>query len=331
MQNIPKNARDLGSLVLNRVHRYSLAFWSLLNTWSRSSVPHYTRWGLYPQALILISFYAWWSFSTLLPGEAIAFLAFVAVFMTVRADKFTIAERVTWVILGFIILRAELSVLYLDRSAHDAQQASDAREQQQRFENTLSSFHSLLTKSDEATTRVNTVLKETQGVAKISRENLENLTGGSAFAYVVPSTTLPPAPYEYKQVSGFNMMVVNFGQPILSSVSVSIAHVIDEARGLTDGGLAHSIQVGSLPGHALTTVPDYYLHPFQDDPSGHPHYQLMIGAQNGTVHEDLWLRPAAKIGWAYKVKVIKGGHSKALLELDWTEPLPYGEAMKLPR
>lgn len=51
-------------------------------------------------ALLVLFCYGWWNLYPVLPGYAIAALAFAAVIMTVRADRFQPAEKVIWVLIG---------------------------------------------------------------------------------------------------------------------------------------------------------------------------------------------------------------------------------------
>jgi len=110
-------------------------------------VPKYTRVGLYTQILTAMLLYVSWIFLPLIPGLAIAGLGFVAVVMTVRADKFPICERVVWVMLGFFLLTAEVRTLYLDRIANEAQQHAEREEQQKRFSETLDGFSRVITQN----------------------------------------------------------------------------------------------------------------------------------------------------------------------------------------
>jgi hypothetical protein len=145
-------------------------------------VPHYTRWGLYPQAIVFVACYTVWQLSAiwqifpLIPGAAIAGLGFVAVIMTVRADQFSNAERVVWVILGFAIMVFEIHTLYLDRQRNDAQHFAETAKQQQEFEATLGEF-------EKQSREVGSVLTTTQGIANLAEENLEETTGGNTYMY----------------------------------------------------------------------------------------------------------------------------------------------------
>lgn len=86
-------------------------------------VPHYTRWGLYPQAIIVVACLYSYEFGYFIPTVAIGFLAVVAAIMAVRADHFTHGERVVYVLIAFALFFVEMQAVYRDRDEHDRQQA----------------------------------------------------------------------------------------------------------------------------------------------------------------------------------------------------------------
>jgi hypothetical protein len=238
-------------------------------------------------------------------------------------------EKALWTVVMLLLLGLELRTLYLDRNEHDEEQKLAQCQQLRSFQEIAQSLSSSISASEaqfQATIgQVDRVLTTTQDVADLSQANLENVTGGKAFAYV----TLPTTARKYLRPSNsptaFTLTVHNGGKEILSGVKISIAHVTSEdgRSDLMDGGMSHAIDVGSLASYERKMVPDFFLAPLHDDPSGHPHYIVLLTAQNGIVSEDFWLRPASDgMGWASKFRVTRTikGKERTLLEKDWTEP-----------
>lgn len=110
-------------------------------------VPTLDRFGLYLPACVVLLFYGWWAIFPILPGHAIAALALVAVVMTVRADKFSAAERVIWVLIGAVLMIGESRAIYNDHAKHDAEQKAQSDLHQQQFEATARGLRDAITLS----------------------------------------------------------------------------------------------------------------------------------------------------------------------------------------
>jgi len=143
----------------------------------RFPIPHLDRVGLYLPSGLFVFFYGWWFLFTVLPGYSVVALAFVAVVMTVRADHFSKAERVIWICLGAILMVAEVRVLYLDRVNSEHQQSTERAEQQDRFEKSIDAFTQVLN-AEKLT------LQQVVETNKVSKESLENITGGNSFLVI---------------------------------------------------------------------------------------------------------------------------------------------------
>jgi hypothetical protein len=239
-------------------------------------------------------------------------------------------EKAIWTLVMLSLLGLELRTLYLDRNEHDAEQKLAQCQQLRSFQEIAQSIGSSISAGEaqfQATIgHVDRVLGTTQKVADLSEDNLENVTGGNAFAYVTLPTTARKYLRPSNSTTAFTLTIHNGGKEILSGVTISVAHVFSEdgRSDLVDGGLSHAVNVGSLGRYERKMVPDFYLAPLRDDPTGHPHYVVLIEAQNGIVSEDLWLRPASDgLGWASKYRVtrtINGKKERALLDKNWMEP-----------
>ena len=281
-------------------------------------VPHYTRWGLYPQVAVLVACYAYWQLFPIIPGASIAVLAFVAVIMTVRADKFSAAERVVWVVLGFAIMVFEIRTLYLDRQNNDEQHLSENRKQQQEFEATLREF-------ERQSGQVNSVLETTRGVASLAKKSLESVTGGDSYAFAVPDN------YEGHNI--LSISIRNAGRNPLTGIEVRISEVLSDTCKpnekkcpiTLDLGQMYPIAVGNLSGRGAEILPRPIDAGTQEKPK---HYQIRISAQNGYAIEDLRFRSATR-GFAYKFTVYKsvstnatfGTLIKPVRSVDWTDPI----------
>jgi hypothetical protein len=157
----------------------SVAFWP---------VPHYDRGGLYPQAIFLIGVLIWFeyrpSWASQGPGVAMAFLAVAAIVMAVRGVDATRAEGVIWIIFSVVLFAGEMHFISVERLTHDAEQ----RELRLRGEETqreqARSFEQLIRDGKRV---FDALAAETALTAK----NLEHITGGDEYCWVVPEPPLP--------------------------------------------------------------------------------------------------------------------------------------------
>jgi hypothetical protein len=267
-----------------------------------------------------------WYFHTPSPGKAIGALAVVAGIMSVREMK--VLGKILWVALLVFLLVTEFHAIDKDRAENEESQRKFFEAQQQGFEQTAQqaaqNFAATTKSLTTSITGLDTVLRTTQQVANLSKVNLLSITGGSSFPFIIPDIAIVsgnPLP------KSFTLTLKNAGKYPLTGLSVAIAHVTAESSNgslvRTDSGLSRPHDAGSLRGHATKLVPNYFMSPLHDDPSSHPHYVIEIDAQNGTVREDLWLRPSTNgLAWAYKFAVFRDpGTGKPLIEQDWVEPL----------
>jgi hypothetical protein len=123
-----------------------------------------------------------------LPGYAIAALAFAAVVMTVRAEKFQPAERIIWVLIGAALMLAETRVLYMDRIAHDAEQAAERENQDDRFNKTAAGLKEAVTTSQGefklTMQKSQTIFSKTREAAYDAKEGIETFTGGNSYCFL---------------------------------------------------------------------------------------------------------------------------------------------------
>ena len=184
--------------ILARMKNLALRFWGRLIHVALWRIPHIDRWGFYLPAVFLVACWAWWELSTPLPGYCIAALAFGAVIMTVRADKFTHGERILWVCIGAALMVGEMRVLYRDRQNNDRQVSADRESQNARFVSTTSGLEAAI-KGINTTIQTSTkTLVQTAPHAAIRFADFK-------FAEVNPGDTIRPGSYP------FNTNIVNKG------------------------------------------------------------------------------------------------------------------------
>src|ERR1700740_752830 len=75
-------------------------------------VPHYSRWGMYPQALFLVVALIWFEYrpewAIQGPGVAMGFLAVAAIYMAVRGPDSTRIEGAVWIVVAFCLFAVEM-------------------------------------------------------------------------------------------------------------------------------------------------------------------------------------------------------------------------------
>jgi hypothetical protein len=209
------------------------------------------------------------------PGYAIGALAVVAGLMSVREMK--VLGKMFWVFLLLCLLFSEFRAINTDHAESERKQKEFFEKQQEDFGNVThqaaSNFAGTTAGLTTAIGRLQELLSSTKDVEIAVNKNPENVTGGKAFAFVLPDTAIPPD-YFKPSLPTFSMTVCNGGHAILSGLGVAIAHVEREGSPtesiMTDAGLNRIIPAGSLRGHSCKKVPGYYMDPRHDDPGGPP-------------------------------------------------------------
>jgi hypothetical protein len=188
-------------------------------------VSHYTRLGLYPQAIVVVLCYAYWKLSpVLIPGIAVAALGFVAVVMAVRADKFSHAERVAWVVIGFALLLVEVRTLNQDRDIHDAQQRTAAETQQEQFQAVVGGLRETISTNqnhfDTIMEGVEGVFNETKKTTHLAQEGIAEMIGTGSHIEVIPQHVFPSTSQNGDQ---FSLMVNKIGKHIVWDGEISMS------------------------------------------------------------------------------------------------------------
>jgi hypothetical protein len=182
-------------------------------------VPHYTRWGLYPQALIVVGClfcFQWWP---LIPTVAIGFLGVVAAIMAVRADHFSLGERVVYVFIAFALFIVEMTAVYRDRDQHDREQTELRIREAEARKKESDSFAALIKEGHG-------LFQTIQHVDRLAEKSLETLTGGDQYCWIAPMES-----NVLMQENIYHLWVMNSGKAILPYCDVSIISVPPELIG----------------------------------------------------------------------------------------------------
>jgi hypothetical protein len=278
-------------------------FWDCVeNVWNKSRV---VAWVL---ALSGVSLALWASLCPQSPGVSIGLLALAAGIMSVRT-KMHPSEKFAWV--AVLVVFAILEVRAINKS--DETNEAIRNGQNQKFQDIADGLQKSVDTSkkqyDSTITHVEGVLKTTNQVGLLAAKNLENVTGGDAFAYVFPSV-----------ISEGNDLVTlnvhNDGAQVLSGVVVTIRRVISGAPEpeatnvgvVMDTSLA--IPIGPLAPHEGRTVPGGVIRPILSA-DGNAVYHIWVNAQNPGTSENLYFRPSKDgQGWAYMLKAWKEATGK---------------------
>lgn len=280
-----------------------------------------------PLFLFFFALWAYWHpYSHLpTPGKAIGGLAVVAGIMSVRDMK--VFAKATWVGLLILLLMTEFRAIDKDHFDNEQSQKEFFDQQKLGFSDIANqantNFAITAAGLSKAIYGLQKVLQSTQTVASAVNKTLENTTGGTSYAFVLPDSVVMRG----NAASSFTLTLVNAGNAVLSGLSVAIARVIKEGApgkmAVTDSGLAKPISAGSLGGGDSELVPRYYISPGQYGSTAQSHYILMIKAQNGTIMENLYFRPAEDgKGWAYRYELFKFPRTtiRPFKSADWVEP-----------
>jgi hypothetical protein len=257
-------------------------------------IPNYGRWGFYFQAAIVFTCLVWFQLWPPIPTVAIGFLGVVAAIMTVRADRFTHAERVVWILISFALFIVEMSAIYKDRNEHDRQLTEQRMREDEARRAETKSFQDLIKNGQQ--------LFEHESA--LSQETVARLTGGDTYAVVHPNLIPVVEPNTFT-------LTVAIGKNCKRR-SIPDAHInLQEApfdttrQGLIDmltGKKGGVIFTGSIDPDwsqilsqritpALTGVTTYYINIF---------------AKNKPSYETLQVRKNEKTGdWEFSFKVIR--------------------------
>jgi hypothetical protein len=237
-------------------------------------------------------------------------------------------ERIMWVVLLTAFMVLEVAAIKRNDEENRKAQAELNAEFQSIAGGLETSIKSGKAQYASTIEHVNGVAATTQTVASLAKQNLENLTGGNSFGYIIPDTAIPnPTPPNFTDNVAFSMKVKNGGGQILSGVTIAVARYTAENE--TEIALNDTVEVGVLPPHGALMVPRRNFSPMvpgYKDTNGSVVYNVKIAAQNGITNEDIWFRRSSGgAGWDYKLIAstrFNGKGKYVILEnIDWTRPI----------
>jgi hypothetical protein len=136
----------------------------------------YSRWAEVFQAPLIGLIFYWYQFPPP-PGYAVAWLAAAGVVMAVRAEYFTVTEKVIWILIEGAFVIFEIQAISRDRDEHDKEQAAirwqddfNRKQERRQFASTMEAMENLLGLS--------------KNNLKTASRMLAVETGGHTFCYV---------------------------------------------------------------------------------------------------------------------------------------------------
>jgi hypothetical protein len=172
---------NIAVVIVNACKSLAVTVWQRGSSLALRPVPQYTRWGLYPQAVIIVAClfcFQWWP---LIPTIAISFLGVVAVIMAVRADSFSHGERVIYVVIAFALFIVEMRAVYADRDAHDREQATARQQEERNFQEIAGGIQKAIKDSD---INFDQVMQRSDRILAGLGDTIKTQTGGDSFAYI---------------------------------------------------------------------------------------------------------------------------------------------------
>ena len=179
LQAIKQKARELSIAVGNTAKSVARKARAV----ARWPIPGYSRLGLYAQAIFIICALVWFAYkphwAVQGPGVAMAFLAVAATWMAVRGPDLTRFEGGVWVLIAFGLFFVEMHFVAAERESHDAEQVElRTREETTRREQNRS-FNQLVQDGKH-------LFNELGEEKTLTQRNLEHITGGNGYCWVVP-------------------------------------------------------------------------------------------------------------------------------------------------
>lgn len=143
---------------------------------------------MYPQALFLVITLIWFvyrpTWATQGPSVAMAFLAVAAMIMAVRGSKTTRIEGGIWILLSCILFVVEMNSIAVERATRDDEQAELRRTGETTRREQNKSFTKLIGDGQK-------LFKSLGEEKALTAKNLEHITGGDEYCWLVPVSPLP--------------------------------------------------------------------------------------------------------------------------------------------
>jgi hypothetical protein len=283
----------------------------------------------------IAAIYIMWSWFHLpSPGKAIGALAVVAGIMSVRDIK--VLGKISWVALLVLMLVTEFRAIDKDRSENETKQKEFFDAQRHGFQAIAqqadADFKTTKEGLDHSIAGVTNLLGTTQ-------KAVENITGGTSFAYVYPD-------FGGGDATEAILKIHNAGHQILTGVTINVNRVtqgnwelgVESLTSLTDDRNPAPTQPITLAPDSGEFIRNYRLHP-KLNADGTAAYHIFIYSQNGGSGEDLYFRPSKdgrSLAYKFRVSGRASGKRKKndvtvddgknwyryVCTVDWTEPKP---------
>lgn len=228
-------------------------------------------------------------------GVYVTIMGLVIAVMSLRKEP-TRPEKATWIILITVLMCAEIRNAY----ATDAEQATTFGKISDSLRDTKRGLDATAQGIGDAVQGINTASLKISDVATLSRQNLENITGGESFAAVTPQvwSGLVPIP----------LTIYNYGKQTLTGVTVTIRR--PDAWDFTRNPYsmyvaeASAISVGTLHRREIKVL-NATISPVIREKEEVCRYQIDISAQNFTVTENLVFKRGIHVPWDFEYTVVR--------------------------
>ena len=108
-----------------------------------------------------------------------ACLAVAAIFMAIRGERTSRGEAVAWIVISFTLFGFELCAIRIERAQHELEQIGLQNREEVTRRAQSRSFSELLTRGDA-------LLQGLREEHALTASNLEHITGGSGYCWLVP-------------------------------------------------------------------------------------------------------------------------------------------------
>jgi hypothetical protein len=251
--------------------------------WARAiakSAPWEARWFGWALLLLWLALSVWWYFHVPSPGKAVAALAVAAAMMSLRPQVST-WEKSAWMVVLCAFLFLELQAINSDRAAASAQVAEERQHQDHKFAAIL----------DENQKAFDATMAQTKSLTELSTENLNQVTGGNSYPFVMPAEFMPEQGGERFSSGSLHI----HGANPLHGVNVSAFGPEGWITPGTDYGTVLSTEIGRGRPEILFRF---------KDGSKEVGFNVWINASNGTYFEYVRFRKSpddSKWRWAFRV------------------------------
>jgi hypothetical protein len=167
-------------------------------------------------------------------GVFIAILGLLGVIVPLFRDlgKMGKWEKAAWTLAMFALVGLEIRSIYLDRNAHDREQTEARSEQLRKFSeiagginttirNGQKQFETTMSRFDAIVSRMESISRKEQRTAELAKQNLDQVTGGDGFVYLLVAPRSPLNPPSDK----WPLVMMNSANIPISDVSVFITEI----------------------------------------------------------------------------------------------------------